>query len=145
VAAFAVGNVDDQPRRRFARRQTSHTDAAGMTTVTTYDVQDRPVTINDGTATQTFTYDRARGLLALVADPQAAHSAPHRTPTLAFAREAAGWLTDWVWRPDGCVAEGRLTAVQRESAAIRASKCHGAGRLLPADGYLTLRVGRRGW
>ncbi len=51
-------------------RQTSHTDAEGLTSTTTYDLLDRPVTINDGKATQTLSYDPTRGLLTSVTDPQ---------------------------------------------------------------------------
>jgi RHS repeat-associated protein len=51
-------------------RQTGHTDADGVKTTTTYDLLDRPATINDGKATQTLGYDSTRGLLSSVADPQ---------------------------------------------------------------------------
>ncbi|GAA0506397.1 hypothetical protein Ade02nite_95240 [Paractinoplanes deccanensis] len=55
-------------------RQTSYTDADGVTSTTTYDVLDRPATTNDGKATRTYTYDggtERRGLLTGVNDAQA--------------------------------------------------------------------------
>jgi RHS repeat-associated protein len=51
-------------------RQTSHTDAAGVTTTTTYDLLNRPLTIDDGKAKQTLGYNPTRDLLTSVNDPQ---------------------------------------------------------------------------
>ncbi|MDP2710828.1 MAG: RHS repeat domain-containing protein [Solirubrobacteraceae bacterium] len=50
-------------------RETQHTDADDVTT-TTYDLLDRPTTIDDGKAVQTFGYDPVRGMLTSVSDPQ---------------------------------------------------------------------------
>jgi len=55
-------------------RQTSYTDADGVTSTTTYDLLSRPATTNDGKGTQTLTYDTGterRGLLTRVVDSQA--------------------------------------------------------------------------
>ncbi|MEU7587300.1 RHS repeat-associated core domain-containing protein [Micromonospora sp. NPDC049230] len=76
-------------------RQTSYTDADGVTSTTTYDLLGRVATSNDGKATRTYTYDggaERRGLLTSVNDTQAG--------TFSGSYDADGTLISETW-PNG--------------------------------------------
>ncbi|WP_167402566.1 DNRLRE domain-containing protein [Micromonospora viridifaciens] len=76
-------------------RQTSYTDADGVTSTTTYDLLGRPATTNDGKAQRTYTYDggtERRGLLTSVTDSQAG--------TFSGSYDADGTLVAESW-PNG--------------------------------------------
>ncbi|MFD2768242.1 DNRLRE domain-containing protein [Micromonospora eburnea] len=76
-------------------RQTSYTDADGVTSTTTYDLLGRVATSNDGKATRTYTYDggsERRGLLTAVTDEQAG--------TFSGSYDTDGNLTSETW-PNG--------------------------------------------
>ncbi|MEU0551373.1 RHS repeat-associated core domain-containing protein [Micromonospora sp. NPDC005979] len=76
-------------------RQTSYTDADGVTSITTYDLPGRVATSNDGKVTRTYTYDggaERRGLLTSVNDTQAG--------VFSGSYDADGTLTAETW-PNG--------------------------------------------
>ncbi|MFG1917607.1 RHS repeat-associated core domain-containing protein [Micromonospora sp. NPDC048898] len=76
-------------------RQTSYTDADGITSTTTFDLLGRVATSNDGKATRTHTYDggaERRGLLTSVNDTQAG--------TFTGSYDVDGSLTSETW-PNG--------------------------------------------
>ncbi len=76
-------------------RQSSYTDADGVTSTTTYDLLGRVATSTDGKATRTYTYDggtERRGLLTSVNDTQAG--------TFSGSYDTDGSLTSETW-PNG--------------------------------------------
>ncbi|SCG70491.1 RHS repeat-associated core domain-containing protein [Micromonospora halophytica] len=76
-------------------RQTSYTDADGVTSTTTYDLLGRVATSTDGKATRTYTYDggtERRGLLTSVNDSQAG--------SFSGSYDVDGNLTSETW-PNG--------------------------------------------
>lgn len=76
-------------------RQTSYTDADGVTSTTTYDLLGRVATSNDGKATRTYTYDggsERRGLLTSVDDSQVG--------VFSGSYDADGGMTSESW-PNG--------------------------------------------
>ncbi|MGQ5260991.1 DNRLRE domain-containing protein [Micromonospora sp. ZYX-F-536] len=76
-------------------RQTSYTDADGVTSTTTHDLLGRVATSNDGKATRTYTYDdgaERRGLLTSINDTQAG--------TFSGSYDADGKMTSETW-PNG--------------------------------------------
>lgn len=76
-------------------RQVSYTDADGNTSTTTYDVADRPLTVNDGKGVRTYTYDggsERRGLPTSMSDSQ--------TGSFTATYDADGTLVSQTW-PNG--------------------------------------------
>ncbi|MEU7712059.1 RHS repeat-associated core domain-containing protein [Micromonospora chalcea] len=76
-------------------RTTSYTDADGTVTTSTFDIAGRPVTVNDGKGTRTYTYDggtEARGLPTSVADTQ--------TGTFTGSYDSEGTAVSQTW-PNG--------------------------------------------
>jgi RHS repeat-associated protein len=76
-------------------RQVSYTDADGNASTTTYDVADRPLTVNDGKGVRTYTYDggsEPRGMPTSMSDSQ--------TGSFTATYDVDGILVGQVW-PNG--------------------------------------------
>ena len=87
-------------------RITGYTDSGteGVTSTTTYDNLNRPVTTNDGKGTQTHSYDNTTGLLTSMTDSQAGPGAPPGAGTFTASYDADGRIVSKTY-PNGMKAD----------------------------------------